>query len=189
VNAKVGYMLQQDYLLEWRNVLDNVLLGAEIQRMRDRAAEARATALLENYGLGRFLHHMPRQLSGGMRQRVALARTMLTNPDLILLDEPFSALDSQTRVGLADDMVAILKAERKTVILVTHDIAEALAMTDRVIVFTGRPGRVKEDYALSFAAPGSVPLTPMERRSHPEFNRYFGTLWADLKEEEHVRES
>src|SRR5262249_36413019 len=142
-SRKVGYMLQQDYLFEWRTILENAVLGAEIQGLDMAAARQRATTLLTRYGLGRFLNHRPRQLSGGMRQRVALARPLVTEPDIVLLDEPFSALDSQTRLALADEVAEILRRERKTAILVTHDIGEAIGMAERVIVLSRRPGQVK----------------------------------------------
>lgn len=148
-SPRIGYMLQQDYLFEWRTILDNVMLGAEIQGRRDARSEARAVHLLEKCGLGAFLEHTPRQLSGGMRQRAALARTLVTEPDVILLDEPFSALDSQTRLAISDEVVDILRRERKTVVLVTHDIGEAIAMTDRVIVLSRRPGRLKSQYCIN----------------------------------------
>jgi NitT/TauT family transport system ATP-binding protein len=118
-NRKVGYMLQQDYLFEWRTILENALLGAEIQGLPMAKARERAAQLLTRYGLGQFLNHLPRQLSGGMRQRVALARTLCTQPDIVLLDEPFSALDSQTRLALADEITEILRREAKTVILIS----------------------------------------------------------------------
>ena len=160
----VGYMLQQDYLFEWRTILDNALLGAEIQGADMAKARERATAFLTRYGLGQFLHHLPRQLSGGMRQRVALARTLCTEPDIVLLDEPFSALDSQTRLALADEITMILRREGKTAILVTHDIGEAVSMAERVIVLSRRPGRVKSDHPIHFATPdGSRP--PRSRRA------------------------
>ena len=123
------------------------MLGAEIQGADMRRARERATQLLTRYGLGQFLHHLPRQLSGGMRQRVALARTLCTEPDVVLLDEPFSALDSQTRIALADEVAEILRREGKTAILVTHDIGEAVSMAERVVVLSRRPGRVKSDHA------------------------------------------
>src|SRR5437016_983493 len=119
-----------------------------------RAARARASQLLTRYGLGRFLDYLPRQLSGGMRQRVALARTLCTEPDVVLLDEPFSALDSQTRLALADEVTDILRREAKTVILVTHDIGEAISMAERVVVLSRRPGQVKSDHAIRFASAG-----------------------------------
>ena len=177
----VGYMLQQDYLFEWRTILENTLLGAEIQGADMTRARERATALLTRYGLGQFLHHLPRQLSGGMRQRVALARTLCTEPDIVLLDEPFSALDSQTRLALADEITMILRREGKTAILVTHDIGEAVSMAERVIVLSRRPGRLKSDHAIRFATPDGSRPAPFAARNAPEFNDYFNTLWQELE--------
>jgi NitT/TauT family transport system ATP-binding protein len=137
--------------------------------------------LLTKYGLGQFLQYLPRQLSGGMRQRVALARTLCTNPDVVLLDEPFSALDSQTRLALADEVTEILRREGKTAILVTHDIGEAISMSERVIVLSRRPGQVKSDHAIRFATAGGARPTPFAARNAPEFNRYFNTLWQELE--------
>ncbi len=178
---KVGYMLQQDYLFEWRTILENAVLGAEIQGADMGKARVRAKELLTKYGLGRFLHYLPRQLSGGMRQRVALARTLCTEPDVVLLDEPFSALDSQTRLALADEVTEILRREGKTTILVTHDIAEAISMSERVIVLSRRPGQIKSDHPIRFASRGGSRPTPFEARNAPEFNRYFNTLWRELE--------
>src|ERR1700720_544617 len=169
-SRKVGYMLQQDYLLEWRTILENAVLGAEIQGANMTEARARATQLLTRYGLGQFLHHLPRQLSGGMRQRVALARTLCTEPDIVLLDEPFSALDSQTRLALADEITEILRREAKTVILVTHDIGEAISMAERVIVMSRRPGRIQSNHAIRFAAADGTRPAPLQARNAPEFN-------------------
>ena len=177
---RVGYMLQQDYLFEWRSILDNALLGAEIQGLDRGRARERAVRLLGKCGLGDFLHHYPRELSGGMRQRVALARTLVTEPDVVLLDEPFSALDSQTRLAIADEVVDLLRQEGKAVVLVTHDIGEAIAMTDRVVVMSRRPGRVKSEHVVHFPShPGGRP-TPFAARGLPEFNDYFATLWKEL---------
>lgn len=179
----VGYMLQQDYLFEWRTILQNTLLGAEIQHADMRQARERAMDLLTLCGLGQVAHHLPRQLSGGMRQRAALARTLCTGPDIVLLDEPFSALDSQTRIALADEVSEILRRERKTAILVTHDIAEAVGMADRVIVMSRGPGRLKSEHAIDFAhecRPNAIRPTPFEARSTPEFTGYFNTLWQEL---------
>jgi NitT/TauT family transport system ATP-binding protein len=180
-NPRIGYMLQQDYLFEWRTILENTLLGAEIQGADMTKARARATQLLTRYGLGQFLHHLPRQLSGGMRQRVALARTLCTEPDIVLLDEPFSALDSQTRIALADEVTENLRREGKTVILVTHDIGEAVSMSERVIVLSRRPGRVKSDHRIHFASANGSRPTPFAARNAPEFNRYFNALWKELE--------
>ncbi len=178
-SRKVGYMLQQDYLFEWRTILENAVLGAEIQGLPMAQARERAIQLLTRYGLGQFLHHLPRQLSGGMRQRAALARTLCTEPDIVLLDEPFSALDSQTRLALADEIGEILKRAAKTVILVTHDIGEAISMAERVIVMSRRPGQVKSNHPIRLAA-GNERLTPLTARNAPEFNDYFRTLWQEL---------
>jgi NitT/TauT family transport system ATP-binding protein len=180
-SRKVGYMLQQDYLFEWRTILDNALLGAEIQGADMNKARARATQLLTKYGLGQFLRHLPRQLSGGMRQRVALARTLCTEPDIVLLDEPFAALDSQTRLALADEVTDILRREGKTAILVTHDIGEAISMAERVIVLSRRPGQVKSDHAIHFATPDGTRPAPFAARNAPEFNGYFNMLWQELE--------
>ena len=179
-NRKIGYMLQQDYLFEWRTILDNVVLGAEIQGVPMTAARERARQLLTRYGLGQFLHHLPRQLSGGMRQRAALARTLCTEPEIVLLDEPFSALDSQTRLALADEIVEILRREAKTVILVTHDIGEAISMAERVIVMSRRPGRIKSSRAIRFASQSGTRLAPLAARNAPEFSGYFNSLWQEL---------
>ena len=178
---RVGYMLQQDYLFEWRTILENTVLGAEIQGADLLKAKKRARQLLTRYGLGQFLHHLPRQLSGGMRQRVALARTLCTEPDIVLLDEPFSALDSQTRIALADEVTEILRREGKTAILVTHDIGEAISMSERVIVLSRRPGRVKSDHRIHFADGNGRRPTPFAARNAPEFNHYFNALWQELE--------
>jgi NitT/TauT family transport system ATP-binding protein len=177
---QIGYMLQQDYLFEWRTILDNVLLGAEIRRLDPVASRARAAELLTRYGLGQFLNSLPRQLSGGMRQRVALARTLVTEPDVVLLDEPFAALDSQTRITLAEEMACVLRRAGKTVILVTHDIGEAITMAERVIVISRRPGRIKSEYRIGLATGDDARPTPLAMRSAPEFNVYFETVWAEL---------
>lgn len=178
-NPRIGYMLQQDYLFEWRSILENCLLGAEIQRRDLKEARQRALHLLGQCGLEEFSDRYPRELSGGMRQRAALVRTLVTNPDVILLDEPFSALDAQTRLAISDDIVDILRRENKTVILVTHDIGEAIAMTDRVVVLSRRPGRIKSEHDISFSSVAARP-TPLQARNLPEFNAYFQTLWSEL---------
>jgi NitT/TauT family transport system ATP-binding protein len=175
-----GYMLQHDHLFGWRSILQNVVVGAEVQGKDLAAARTRGRELLGRYGLGDFVDHYPHQLSGGMRQRAALARTLCTNPDVLLLDEPFSALDYQTRLAIADEIGLILRGEGKTVILVTHDISEAISMTDRVIVLGRRPGRVKSEHRISFpSVPGGRP-SPFEARSTPEFAGYFKVIWEEL---------
>ncbi len=180
-SRQCGYMLQQDHLFEWRTILDNVLVGPEIQGLNLQQARERANDLLHRYGLGEFTTHYPDQLSGGMRQRAALARTLCTEPDILLLDEPFSALDFQTRLALADEVGVILRREGKTVILVTHDISEAVSMADRVIVISRRPGRVKSIHQINFAAAGTERPTPFKARHEPEFTEYFDRIWGELE--------
>ncbi len=175
-----GYMLQHDHLFGWRTILQNVLLGPEIQGQDLAAARKRGLDLLGRYGLGDFVGHYPHQLSGGMRQRAALARTLCTGPEVLLLDEPFSALDYQTRLAISDEIGLILREEGKTVILVTHDISEAISMTDRVIVLGRRPGHIKAEHAIAFpSVPGGRP-SPFAARSAAEFAGYFDTIWEEL---------
>ena len=177
-SARVGFMFQKDTLFEWRTVLQNVLIGAELLGLDRAAALQRAQALLNGYGLADFMHSLPHQLSGGMRQRVALARTLLPKPDVLLLDEPFSALDYQTRLALSDEMAGILRSEGKTVVLVTHDIGEAVSMADRVVVMSRRPGRIKTEFDIRFD--GTRRPTPLQARAVPEFNDYFQAVWNEL---------
>lgn len=179
-SPRAGYMFQKDTLLEWRTVLDNVLIGAELLGLDMRAARTRAEDLLRRYGLGEFMHSLPHQLSGGMRQRAALARTLCPDPDLLLLDEPFSALDYQTRLALSDEIAAILRNEQKTIILVTHDIGEAISMADRVIVMSRRPGRIKAEHRIGYPSAGPQRPTPFEARKCAEFASYFQTIWDEL---------
>lgn len=179
-SRRCGYMLQHDHLFEWRSILENVVLGPEIQGEDRRVALKRARDLLGRYGVGEFAAHFPHQLSGGMRQRVALARTLCTNPDVLLLDEPFSALDYQTRLAIADEIGLILRKEGKTVVLVTHDIGEAVSMTDRVIVLARRPGRVKADHRIELESADGRRPSPMQARNSESFSRYFNAIWEEL---------
>lgn len=172
----VGYMLQRDHLLDWRTVEENVLLGLEVKRMLTPARRAHAMTLLERYGLGPFRGHYPRALSGGMRQKVALIRTLAIEPTLLLLDEPFSALDYQTRLRLSDEMYGIIRREHKTAILVTHDIAEAVSMSDRVLVFSERPATLRSEHIINHAPSD----TPLLRRNDARFSGYFNTIWKEL---------
>lgn len=180
--ARVGYMLQRDYLFEWRTVMDNCLLGAEVQGLDLTKARQRVEHFLDRTGLSQFRDAYPDQLSGGMRQRAALVRTLAIDPDILLLDEPFSALDFQTRLTLADEMATILRQEGKTTILVTHDISEAIAMSDRVLVLTHRPARIKSEHLITYA--GERP-TPFEAREAPEYPGYFRSIWDDLEVHRH----
>jgi NitT/TauT family transport system ATP-binding protein len=175
LRGKVGYMMQRDLLLPWRTVLQNVLIGPELSRMP--AAQARETAMeyLNTYGLAGFENAYPRMLSGGMRQRVALIRTLINDPDIILLDEPFSALDYQTRLYLEGVLMEAVETFHKTVVLVTHDIDEAVALSKRVVVLGGRPSQVKKVYDIEIGA-----RSPIGARSDPNFSGYFHALCAEL---------
>jgi len=177
-NKSIGYMFQKDHLFEWRNILSNVLIGLEIQAKLNEQTKARAKELLDIYGLKDFKMHYPSQLSGGMRQRVALIRTLAIEPELLLLDEPFSALDYQTRLTVADDIGSILKQEKKTAIMVTHDISEAISMADRVVVLSNRPSVVKSIHEINLTLTNK--RTPLSSREAPEFRYYFNALWKEL---------
>ena len=176
---QIGYMLQHDHLFEWRTVYKNIILGLEIRRQMTPENLARADALIDQYGLSSFRDARPSQLSGGMRQRAALIRTMVLDPDLMLLDEPFSALDYQTRLSVADDIGTILCSAGKTAILVTHDISEAVSMADRVIVLSSRPARIRTIIPISLSL-GNTPRTPMTSRNAPDFKTYFNLIWKEL---------
>lgn len=175
-NIKIGYMLQKDALFPWRTVLENCLIGLEINNILNTDNKKRVIDLLNTYGLSEFINKYPDSLSGGMRQRVALIRTLATNPDLILLDEPFSSLDYQTRLILSDDIYNIIKKENKTAILVTHDIAEAISLSDRVIVLTKRPATIKNIYDIKL----SNKSIPSVNRKSKEFYDYYDKIWSDL---------
>ncbi|MBF8982753.1 ABC transporter ATP-binding protein [Lutibacter sp. B2] len=177
-HKNIGYMFQKDHLFEWRNILDNVFIGLEIQKKLNKDTKLLAEKLLDMYGLAEFKNHYPTQLSGGMRQRVALIRTLAIEPELLLLDEPFSALDYQTRLAVADDIGSILKKEKKTAIMVTHDIAEAISMSDRVIVLSARPAVVKSIHTINLTL--DCERTPLTSREAPEFRHYFNTIWKEL---------
>ena len=176
ISNRVGYMLQKDHLLPWRNIWKNTLLGLEIRGRLTEDNRKYTLSLLEKYGLWDFRESYPDQLSGGMRQRAALIRTLAVQPDVFLLDEAFSALDYQTRLAVTDDVYRILKQEEKTALMVTHDISEAVALSDRIVVMTRRPGRVKSLHTLD----SLWGLSPMERRDHPDFRLYFNDLWKEL---------
>ena len=176
-DVKIGYMLQKDHLFEWRNIFKNVCLGLEIQKAQTPDSLAYTTQLLKSYGLEGFEDVRPSELSGGMRQRAALIRTMTLHPDLLLLDEPFSALDYQTRLEVCDDIAMIIKEAGTTAVLVTHDLSEAISFGNRVIVLSSRPARVKADIRLSF----DEGLSPLKRRSDQQFYQYFNLIWEELK--------
>lgn len=178
-SKNIGYMFQNDNLFEWRTILDNVLVGLEIQNKLHKGNKAFAENLLETYGLGDFKHHYPRQLSGGMRQRVALIRTLAIKPDILLLDEPFSALDYHTRLNISNEVSSILKKEKKTALMITHDIAEAVSMSDRIIILSKRPAVVKDIVSINLASPDKD-ISPTERRELSGFRHYFNNIWKEL---------
>ena len=179
--SNIGYMLQHDHLFEWRTVYRNILLGTEINRSLDAGTKKKADALLEQYGLKPFARAKPSQLSGGMRQRAALIRTLLLDPELLLLDEPFSALDYQTRLTVSDDIGQIIRRSGKTALLVTHDLSEAVSLADRVIVLSKRPATVLCIVPVSFDLEND---TPLNRRNTPEFKTYFNQIWKELNHNE-----
>ena len=178
ISPKIGYMLQKDNLLEWRTVLNNVLLGLELQNKLNDESRKYSENLLKTYGLYEFKDKYPFQLSGGMRQRVALIRTLSTRPEILLLDEAFSALDYQTRLTVTDDVYRIIKNENKTTIMVTHDIPEAISMSDEIVVLTERPAKINEIVKVDFK---SEAKTPLEKRKNPLFSSYFDTIWKELE--------
>ncbi len=173
---KMGYMLQNDTLFPWLNILDNTLLGLKVEKNITKENIQKVTKLLETYGLKDFIKKYPNNLSGGMRQRVALIRTLATNPDILLLDEPFSALDYQTRLAVSDDVWKIIKKEKKTTIMITHDIAEAISMADRIIVLTNRPAKVKSIYTIEM----ENKQNPINNRKQKEFQYYYDKIWKDI---------
>ena len=173
----IGYMLQKDHLFEWYTVWQNVMLGLVIQKKDSPRQKERVRMLLKDYGLEDFTTARPSQLSGGMKQRVALIRTLALDPAFLLLDEPFSALDYQTRLKVADDIGTIIRREKRTALLVTHDISEAISMADRVIVLTAGPASVQKEIPIRLTVPER---TPMVSRSAPEFKTYFNEIWKEL---------
>lgn len=175
-SEKISLMPQRDQLFPWRTIWDNVTLGLTIRKNRSPAALAHAETLLRRYGLEEFADKRPAQLSGGMRQRCSLIRTMATDPKILLLDEPFSALDFQTRLSVSSDISRIIRQEGKTALLVTHDISEAISLSDRVFVLSARPAVVKSVFDLSELQN----LSPMERREAPAFHTFFTAIWKEL---------
>lgn len=175
-DGRIGYMFQRDHLFEWRSIWQNIILGLEIQGLKKEPQKLTlAETLLKKYDLYAFKDKKPRQLSGGMRQRVALIRTLVLEPALLLLDEPFSALDFQTRLKVCDDVYDIIKSEQKTALLVTHDISEALSMSDKLIILTKRPARVRDELQLNFTGE-----TPLSKREDKDFGKNFELVWRNL---------
>lgn len=176
-NQNVGYMLQHDHLFPWCSVWDNVMLGLKIKRLVSKEKEKYVRTLLEQYGLGDFIHSSPKHLSGGMRQRAALIRTLALEPEILLLDEPFSALDYQTRIAVSDDIASIIRSQHKTAILVTHDISEAISLADRVLILSKRPGTIKKTVDISLTSKSDRVI---DKRQAREFAGYFNTIWKEL---------
>jgi NitT/TauT family transport system ATP-binding protein len=171
---KTGYMLQQDYLFEWRSIFSNACLGAEIKGTLNKETKEYAKSLFEKYGLTEFMDKKPSALSGGMRQRAALIRTLVPKPDILLLDEPFSALDYQNRLKVSREISSIIKKENKTAVMVTHDISEAISVSDRVIVFSKIPAVIKNEFEID------MPYDSL-RRDNPKFTEYFNNIWKELQ--------
>ena len=174
---KIGYMFQKDQLFEWLTVFQNVSIGLKIKKMMNEDTESKLEKLLKSYNLWEFKEHYPRQLSGGMRQRVALIRTLALDPEVLLLDEPFSALDYQSRLNVSDEIYEIIKSEGKTAIMVTHDISEAVSMSSRVIVLSKRPAIIKKIINIQFDGEN---LTPLKCREHDKFRLYFNDIWKEM---------
>ena len=177
ITGGLGYMLQKDSLLEWKSIYDNVMFGLEIGRKKTKENTVYVEELLKKYGLYEFKGKYPNQLSGGMRQRAALIRTLAIKPKILLLDEAFSALDYQTRIMVTNDIYQILKNENITAVIVTHDISEAISMSDRVIVLSKRPASVKSIHEIEFEMENR---NPINCRESPKFSKYFDTIWKEL---------
>ena len=176
---KMGYMFQRDFLFPWLTVKENVMLGLKLKKVYTKENIEFAHKLLKNYGLEKFQNHKPTELSGGMRQRVALIRTLVLKPEVLLLDEPFSALDYQSRLNVTDDVYEIIKREKKTAIMVTHDLGEAITMSNRVIILSSRPATIKKDVKIVFERDE---LKPFDKREEKEYNKYFKELWGELED-------
>ncbi len=175
--TNIGYMLQKDHLFEWRTVYQNVILGLEIQKRQTAENLAHVEQMLKDYGLAAFKGSRPSELSGGMRQRAALIRTLALDPSLLLLDEPFSALDYQTRLNVCDDVYQIIKKEKKSAILVTHDLSEAISMADRILILSKRPAKICRIISVQFQ---ETEKKKMKKRQAPEFKDYFNEIWKEL---------
>lgn len=177
-NPIIGYMLQEDALLPYLNILDNATLGLSLKKIKTKENIEYTKKLLETYGLKDFIYKYPKELSGGMKQRVALIRTLAIKPDILLLDEPFSALDYQSRLSVSEDVYNIIKKEKKTVIMITHDIAEAISLSDKIIVLSKRPSIVKKIYDIEMENKS----TPINNRKCKEFSDYYDKIWRNLDE-------
>ncbi len=179
INGKIGYMFQKDHLLAWRTILNNILIGLEINKGKTEVHIDKAKKYLDKYGLMDFINSYPSELSGGMKQRIALIRTLMIEPDILLLDEPFSALDYQTRLSICNDVYKMIKDQNICSILVTHDIGEAISMCDKVLILSSRPAKIKKEY--NFKQVFKDNQLPFDRRTNPLFNQYFQEIWNELR--------
>lgn len=177
ITELIGYMFQRDELFPWRTILENIFLGLETKHNLNKKTKNHAVNLMKKYGLWDFAQHYPNELSGGMRQKAALIRTLATDPEILLLDEPFSALDHQTRLMISGEVHKIIRNENKTAILISHDISEAINLSDRIIIFSKRPSHVKRTLNLDENFLG-IPIS--EKRKSPFFGEYFDTVWSEL---------
>lgn len=177
--GRISYMLQKDLLLPHKKIIDNVSLPLILKGVKKEEARQKADPLFAEFGLEGTQYQYPSQLSGGMRQRAALIRTLALEPDLLLLDEPFSALDYQTRLTVCDDISTIIRSRKKTAVLITHDLSEAVSAADRILILTRRPGHIKDTISITFPKEADSPL---KRRNFPEFSVYFNEVWKILKE-------
>ncbi len=177
-DSKIGLMPQRDQLFPWRNIESNILLGPELSGKKKKQSREYAHYLLSKYGLGDFIKKYPSELSGGMRQRAALIRTLVLHPDILLLDEPFSALDFQTRINVCNDVYSIIKQEKKTAILVSHDISECISLCDKIIVLSKRPATVISEINVNLDSN----LSPLQKRECKNFSEYFKTIWKLLED-------
>lgn len=181
-SGEIGYMFQRDHLLEWRTIWKNLLIGLEITKQNTPIRQAKIKEMLVKYGLDSFTKNFPNELSGGMRQRIALIRTLSIEPTILLLDEPFSSLDYQTRLMVSDDIYHIIKNENLSAILVTHDISEAISMADRIVVLTKRPAQIRNIHKIVLTIEGKK--TPLKARTAKEFREYFDMIWKELHDDE-----
>lgn len=179
VDGEIGYMFQRDCLFDWKNIYKNVLLGLEVKHIKTEENIKRVERMLKEYGLEDFKTAYPHELSGGMRQRVALIRTLAVNPSVLLLDEPFAALDYQTKLKVSDDIYRIIKKEKKTTIMVTHDISEAISLADKIIILSNRPARVKEIIKINIDEDN-----PIKKRQNKKFQEYFEKIWDVINNEQ-----
>ena len=180
----VGYMLQKDHLLEYRTIYKNIILGLEIQHQLTEENLSYVRSLMEQYDIADFADAHPHELSGGMRQRAALIRTLAGHPSFLLLDEPFSALDYQTRLNVSSDIVNIIREQKVTALLVTHDLSEAISIADRILILGKRPGSIRSIVTIDFETEHR--LSPQKARLHPKFQKYFDQIWKELKSDESI---